>query len=30
MKMANALGARQLKEVRASLDGYIESLSSYD
>lgn len=29
-EIANALGARQLKEVRASLDGSIESLSSYD
>lgn len=28
-EMANALGARQLKEFRASLDGSIESLSSY-
>ena len=28
-EMANALGARQLKDFRASLDGSIESLSSY-
>jgi DNA-binding MarR family transcriptional regulator len=28
-EMANALGARQLKEFRASLDGSIEALASY-
>jgi hypothetical protein len=28
-EMANALGARQLKEFRVSLDGSIESLAAY-